>query len=168
MSILQRLAFGMAVVASIVAPGTVHAQNAPPAPAFIGTTPDPSGTACPGEDLVLRHPKGPEKIAISADSAKYFLARNQHNYGIFILVVRMDGEAAISFPASQDYDPEMRAALVAYAKAVTIDKPIAGCAHPAVIVVAHVFVPDGTITFALQSLSPNAPTPTPMPSATVS
>jgi hypothetical protein len=156
------------VAAAFVVPAAGWAQSpAPsPAPVFVGPTPDPSGTACPGEENGERKVSGPQKIAIPPESAAYFKAHNQRTYVLFVLAIRLDGKAAINFPAGQDLDAPLRAALVSFAQTLTIVPAIPGCARPGAISVGHLEVPDGAVTFTMQMVPPAPPpqAPGPLPS----
>lgn len=100
------------------------------------------------------------------DSATYFAAHNQRKYVLFVLAIRLDGKAAIELPAGQDLDQPLRTALVAYAQSLTIVPALAGCARPGAIVVGHVAIPSGAVTFTMQMVPPSpAPgSPRPLPS----
>lgn len=162
---LRRFAAALALAVLIV-PAVALAQSPPPQAPFVGPTPDPSGTACPGEARAERHVSGPERITIPAESAAYFKAHNARAYVLFVLAVRLDGHAAIQIPTNQDLDAPLRAALVAYAESLTIAPAIPGCAHPGAVIVGHAAVPDGAVTFTMQMVPPSPPpgSPRPLPS----
>jgi hypothetical protein len=158
---LRHAACALALAALIV-PAAALAQSPPPpalAP-FVGPTPDPGGTMCPGEVNAERHVSGPERVAVSAESAAYFKAHNQRAYVLFVLAVRLDGKAAIQIPTNQDIDAPLRAALVTYTQALTIVPAIPGCARPGAIMLGHAAIPDGAVTFTMQMVPP---TPSPAP-----
>ena len=157
----------LGLAAAIVVPAHGWAQSpAPAVPGFIGPTPVPGGTPCPGELEAERHISGPQAVSVPPESASFFAAHNQRNYALFVLAVRLDGKVAIELPLGQDLDPALRAALVAYAQSLTIVPAIAGCSRPGAIVVGHVAIPAGTVTFTMQMVPPSpAPgSPHPLPS----
>jgi hypothetical protein len=165
---LVRFAAALAVAAAVLLPGLGSAQSPAPAPGpvFIGPTPDPSGTACPGESGTEHVVSGPERIAIPAASAAYFKAHNPRSYVLFVLVVRFDGKAAIQIAANQDLDAPLREAMIAYAQSLKIVPAIANCARPGAVMVGHAAIPDGAITFTVQMVppSPSPEPPKPLPS----
>jgi len=162
---LRRCAVVLAL-AALIGPAVATAQSPPPPQPFVGPTPDPAGTMCPGESNSERHVSGPERITVPPESAAYFKAHNERGYVLFVLAVRLDGKAAIQIPANQDLDAPLRAALVTYTQALTIVPAIPGCARPGAIIVGHAAIPDGTVTFTMQMVAPS-PTPAaprPLPS----
>lgn len=147
------------------------AQTSPPNPRtaaaarpseVVGPTPDASGTACPGERDAGRELVRPSKIAITPASAAYFRAHNAEPDGTFILLLRLDGQTAIMLPARQDVDAALHAALLGYAKAITLRPPIEQCARPAAILTGQFSLSDGSVQLRQIPVSPGAqqsPTP---------
>ena len=111
-----------------------------------GPTPDPAGSTCPGETDGGRGVTGPRTVVIPPDSVAYVREHDHRDFVLAILVLRLDGEASITFPTAQDVDAPLRDTLVAYARNVHLQPAIAGCAHQAAIMTARVSLTDGSVT----------------------
>ncbi len=127
---------------------------------MVGPTPVPGGTACPGESDPGRRLSGPQRLAITPESSAYFVTHNPRNFGLVILLVRLDGAVGIGIPTTMDIDAPLRLALLDFAKRLTVVPPIPGCLRPLGIVIGRFSVPDGAMTFT------QAPIGTPSPAAT--
>jgi hypothetical protein len=149
------------LLAAALAPFAAVSQEATPAPPVItGPTPVAGGTACPGESDPGRRLAGPSRITIAPESAAYYVTHNPRNFGLVILFVRLDGAVAIGIPTTMDLDAPLHAALIDFAKRLTVIPPIPGCVRPLGIVIARFSVPDGAMTFTQQ---PIGASPSPQP-----
>lgn len=124
-------------------------STATPAYSAFGSTPDASGTACPGEGDAGRTVAFPKRIELTPDSVAYFHTHNGVPGPVFIVTLRLDGVAAIAIPARLVIDDGTRATLTDFARRVTIRPPIQGCARPAGIFIAAVSLTTGTVSISV-------------------
>ncbi len=122
---------------------------------FVGPTPDPSATRCPGESDPRRQFSGPHSIIVTSTSAMDFFIHNPQNPQhtntpevLFIIELRLDGGAAIRIPGDVILDDGLHSEMLAYTRALSIHPAIPGCARPAAVFVGSVSLRDGAIVVA--------------------
>jgi hypothetical protein len=151
------------------------AAQTPPPFYVSGPAPDPFATVCPGEPAALPSVVAPARVAISAASIANFKTHDTGDRIELLIGMRQDGHGEAYIPPTNDIDPELRQALAAFARGVTIKSPLPGCARWAALVIVSINAPDGTVRtvqtlqpppkqlprgIPLASPSPSAPTPT--------
>jgi hypothetical protein len=141
--------------------GLVPLASATPAYSEYGPTPDPSGTACPGERDPGRSLAYPKRIVLTPESIAYFHAHNTAPGPAFLITLRLDGVAAVIIPAQLAIDDGTRDALTAFARQVTIHPPISSCARPAGVFIGAVSLTTGDVTLTVGRPPAARPSPSP-------
>ena len=141
-------------VPAVVTPPPSASSSAPQS-VFVGPTPDPAATRCPGESDPGRQFSGAHSIVVTSTSAMDFFIHNPQNPQhtntpevLFIIELRLDGGAAIRIPGDVILDDGLRGEMLAYTRELSIHPPIPGCARPAAVFVGSVSLRDGAIVLA--------------------
>ena len=101
-----------------------------------------------------------------------FKAHDSGGRIIILIGMRQDGQGEVHIPPTIDIDPDLRAALGAFARGVTIKAPLPGCPRWAALVIVTFDANDGTVR-TVQTLNPpprpfppGIPLPSPSPAKT--